>query len=251
MNTSISLKKFVTSIYKIVKYFFPKRTGLRVLTYHSIVQSDGDLKTIWDLTKKNFEDHISYIKKNKKIINPQDMDKSKYDDSLLITFDDGSIETFNVAKEVLESYLAPYTVFVITDFIGKDGYLTLDMLIELDKSPLVTIGSHGITHRRLTQCNLEELVFEVKGSKSFLEDSLGHQIDLFSYPHGEVNKRVISCVEESGYKYAFGSYFDNYTTNYNKFNINRNEIWSYDGLNNFKSKLAGNWDWLRFRESFK
>ena len=50
----------------------------------------------------------------------------------------------------------------------------------------VTIGSHTVNHAFLPGVSAEETRLELAGSKKRLEDLLGHEVKLFSYPGGGV-----------------------------------------------------------------
>lgn len=250
MNTSFSLKNLITFIYKIFAWFLPKRAGLRILNYHSVADNSSEIKDIWSLSSYKFETHMSFLQENKKVISPYEIDKS-IDDSIIVTFDDAYMSIYNKVLPLMKQLKLPFSIFVITDYVGDPEYLSLEMLMELDKDPLVTIGSHSKSHKRLTKCDQKLLEKEVKGSKDFLEDKLGHNVDFFSYPYGACNDFVSDFVKSSGYIFAFGSKFDiNRPSDYS-FNLNRCDIWKFDNSNIFEDKLNGYWDWLRFRELLK
>ena len=90
-------------------------------------------------------------------------------------------------------------------------------------------------------------VDELNYSKSYLEDLLGKQIEMLSYPHGKFNKKIKQKVFDNGYKLAFSSKFGVNKKNQDKLALNRSEIWSTDEIEIFNEKLEGNWDWLKFR----
>jgi len=70
------------------------------------------------------------------------------------------------------------------------------------------IGSHSLTHRRLTDLPDNEVDRELSQSKATLEDITGQEIMSFCYPFGDFDLRVKSRVEIAGYRLAR-------TTNYN------------------------------------
>ena len=249
MNTSINLKRFITLIYKLLRFFSHRRDGLRVLTYHSVEKNyTGD--ELWTIDEVNFENQISFLKENYKVIEPNDIGSTN-GSTVIVTFDDGLKQVNQNVRLIMEKYKTPFTVFIITDRINKEGYLTSEQLKDLDSCPFVTIGSHSKTHAHLDKCNLIQLESEIRESKEVLENMLGHKIDLFSYPHGRSNQVVRDAVKKFGYSMAFGSRFDRNLPSQDHYDLNRNEIWVYDGLADLKSKLEGNWDWLRYREYLK
>ncbi len=80
--------------------------------------------------------------------------------------------------------------------------LSNDDLIFLGKEKLCTIGSHTVSHARLTK-QLPDIRFdELSNSKKYLEAIIEKPILHFSYPYGEVNKEVTADVQACGYHSA-------------------------------------------------
>lgn len=69
--------------------------------------------------------------------------------------------------------------------------LTWDQLRQMD-ARLITIGSHTRTHPILPTLDESALHEEIVGSRRNLEERLDREIDLFSYPNGANNARVVS-----------------------------------------------------------
>jgi hypothetical protein len=61
------------------------------------------------------------------------------------------------------------------------------------------VGAHSLTHQDLRYLSKPALVKEIKGSKVFLEDAVGHVVDTFCYPKGQYNRRVREAVENAGF----------------------------------------------------
>ena len=227
-----------------------KKNNLRVLVYHSI-GSGNSPENMWCLDSNYFSEHLSYLheKKNIHLYSCTDLVESIPEDGIMITFDDGFRDNFEIAAPLLFELKIPFSVFVVTDYIKKEkkGYMNPNMLRELSENPLVTIGSHSKSHIPLTSFNQEELKSEISGSKSYLEDLLGEEISMFSYPHGRFNSLVKDAVFKAGYKLAFTSHYDVNYLNQDKLALNRNEIWNTDNLQTLKNKIAGDWDWLKYR----
>tara|TARA_B110000261_G_scaffold160494_1_gene200228 strand:- start:1041 stop:1715 length:675 start_codon:yes stop_codon:yes gene_type:complete len=221
--------------------------------YHSVfddkIENKGD--NMWCLSLSLFKEQINFIKKNtiKKIYKSETLLTEIPSHGLSITFDDGYLDTYKIAAPFLIENNVPFTVFIITNFIKnkKKGYMDEIMLKELSNNPLVTIGSHTVNHHQLNQID-DKLIFnELNYSKSYLEDLLGKQIEMLSYPHGKFNIKIKQKVFDSGYKLAFSSKFGVNKKNQDKLALNRSEIWSTDEIEIFNEKLEGNWDWLKFR----
>lgn len=156
-----------------------------------------------------------------------------YKPGVLLTFDDGFANNVHVALPVLEEFEAPAVFFVPTqhvvtprDWLGfvreavggwwgdpaavfpadaselYDG-LSLEQLRKCAQHPLLTIGSHTVTHPFLTACSDEQVWAEASDSRSLLQEVTGIKVDLFAYPTGDYDRRVARIVESAGYRAAF------------------------------------------------
>jgi peptidoglycan-N-acetylglucosamine deacetylase len=64
------------------------------------------------------------------------------------------------------------------------------------------IGSHTLTHPKLTRLRRADALEELVGSKRHFEDLIDDEIVSFCYPEGEFNAATRSLVVEAGYKLA-------------------------------------------------
>lgn len=158
----------------------------------------------YDLTVEEFSNYINIIKKQKRnVVN--EIEKCKNSKNIVITFDDGykSIVT-DVLPLMLERKI-PFIVFVVTDFIGRPGYLSTDDLILLKRSGICKIGSHSKTHQVFRKMSEKEKKFELEYSKKILEKLLGIEITDFAFPYGSlyaVDKRSV-YLAQSIYKNVY------------------------------------------------
>lgn len=70
----------------------------------------------------------------------------------------------------------------------------------------IEFGGHTITHPILTRITLDAAKNEIKGSKTIIENELGHHILSFAYPNGGINdfnQDIENITALSGYKVAF------------------------------------------------
>ncbi|MFH0764084.1 MAG: polysaccharide deacetylase family protein [Candidatus Omnitrophota bacterium] len=121
-----------------------------------------------------------------------------------ITFDDGDMTNYTKAYPILKEFGVKAHFFIIGEWVGRPGYMDWAQIRELHNSGMV-IGSHGMTHRILTELNDEELNYELRESRSILEDEMSQAIDYLSIPRGFYNKKIIDKAEEIGYKAVFTS----------------------------------------------
>ena len=250
MSHLIQIKKFITFLYRLKNIKRKSSFKSRTLMYHRVFSGFECDEDIWSINLDNFKEHINFLIQSEQL-NIYDcekiLEKSQEDNAISISFDDATIDCYEIAAPILIDLNIPFTIFVITNYaeFNKKGFMTIKQIEELANNPLVSIGSHTKNHKNLKKCSKKELSVELLESKIYLEDQLGKEISMISYPFGKYNSMVKKLTKEYKYKYAFSSDF-NYISNKNcQFNIPRTEIWNTDSLNIFKEKLYGEWDWLK------
>ena len=223
--------------------------GNRILMYHSLgTKVPNDIYEIYSIDIALFKSQMDYLCKNflnnlTSINNFCTVEKS-----ISITFDDGFADVLYKAAPILNDLKIPFTVFVPPKLIleKNNDYLSISELKELEKLDICTIGAHGYSHQPLTKVSLDKIRKEISHSKSWLEDILGKEISLMSYPHGAVNDIVKSEVKNCGFTCASSS---KPGVNLKKFDIlelRRTSILSHDNLSQFISKINGQWDWTKW-----
>ena len=112
-----------------------------------------------------FKEHLKIIKNSKfQFYNPIDF-KNKFsipkkNKKILITIDDGFESFYNEAWPILKERKIPFILFVSTDPVGKNGYMSWDQIKEIEKSNFAVIGHHSHTNGYLIdKTNKENLCF--------------------------------------------------------------------------------------------
>lgn len=113
-------------------------------------------------------------------------------------------------QALVNAIFVPYDL----DISAKTRKLALnwDQILELDRDPLVTIGSHSMHHFPLQVLAEQEAHKEISQSKAILEARLGHEVGHFAYPFGERREaglRDFALVRQSGYQTAVTTRFAN------------------------------------------
>lgn len=130
---------------------------------------------------------------------------------VVITFDDGYLDNYQHAFPVLKKYGFTATIFVVVNYVGK----TNDFDVQTGLQPVnqlagwkelkqmadygIVIGSHTMDHPFLTRLSPSKARYQIEKSKSVLEKRLGRPVEVFSYPYGSHNNRLVQMVKESGY----------------------------------------------------
>jgi peptidoglycan/xylan/chitin deacetylase (PgdA/CDA1 family) len=135
-----------------------------------------------------------------------------------ITFDDGAACVYSAAFPVLEKHRAPFTMFLVSDWIAagpasrhlqkvEDGEevpsLTWPEVAEMTASGLATVGAHGREHLYLKRLAAAALTAEVAGSGRDIAARTGASVDLFAYPFGAFDMASLSAARQAGYAGAY------------------------------------------------
>ncbi len=222
--------------------------GCRVLMYHAIGgEVVGDRHHLYSLAPVRFADHVRYLAR---MPNAVALDAGvAAGRGFAITFDDGYRDNLTVAAPLLIEAKLPFTVFVAPDFVtsSQPQYLSPTELQELSRLPGVTIGAHGLSHCRLSECNDRELACELESSRGWLEDLLGRPVTTMSYPHGAVDGRVRAAAAKAGFAVAACSRFGSHRRDDDPLCVARTDIWAGDDGERLLAKIAGHWDWMGWR----
>ncbi|CAN5749998.1 polysaccharide deacetylase family protein [soil metagenome] len=132
--------------------------------------------------------------------------------AVVLTFDDGYENFERWAWPVLQRNNFPATLFAVAGQLGHHaGWLdrSFDPAPLLDAAALrrladegVSIGSHSMSHARLTTLPDAQARHELRGSKALLEDALGRAVPDFCYPYGDHDERVRDLTRAAGYRLA-------------------------------------------------
>ena len=131
----------------------------------------------------------------------------------VVTFDDGYHSVREPAALLLRRMGFVATVFVTTEFVGHtvgvgggqgldSSALSWDDLRALADEGW-EIGSHSVSHPRLTKTTPNQLRVEIRESKARIEAELGRACSSFAYPWGLVDEHVEQEVRRAGYEVAF------------------------------------------------
>jgi len=127
-----------------------------------------------------------------------------------ITFDDGFENTLDHALEPLRQNQFRAIQFIVAARMGQhniwdlpDGEVAAPLMDAAQLRDWLAaghqIGSHSLTHPRLTQLSLDAAREEIHASKKLLEDTFGVPVGHFCYPNGDWNPAIRDLVAEAGY----------------------------------------------------
>ena len=146
----------------------------------------------------SLEDFILYTKKG----------EGFPEKSVMITFDDGYSGIYYYAFPELKKRGMKAAFFITASTIGgikgtSYPHITYEQLAEMAADGNMSIGSHTVSHLRLTELSNDARKIEAAKSKQILENFTGIKIRAIAYPEGYYNGTVIDAVKEAGYEIAF------------------------------------------------
>jgi len=176
-----------------------------ILTFHSIDDSGGLLsypeRELARLLDGLLEEGVAIVPLARLLESPPAARPR-----VALTFDDGSKTVRSAALPLLEARALPFTLFVVTDFVGRDngwpsqrkGIARMPLLDWSELGELrdagAEIGSHSASHAALRGLAEADWTRELADSKKRLEDRLGVAATSFAYPYGihddEAERRV-------------------------------------------------------------
>ena len=137
-----------------------------------------------------------------------------------LTFDDGFADTVTTALPLMSERALTGMVFILPAHLDCGAPLDWpEVAGEASRRPALMrsmdwtmleklveagwdVGSHTISHPRLTLLSDEELTQELLDSRRAIEARLG-RCDLLAYPFGAWDERVAAAAAASGYSFAF------------------------------------------------
>lgn len=187
---------------KVLKY---NDKGIPVIMYHSIkYEKDNPVR----VSKENFQAQMKYLKDNNystlsldELYEFIENNVPVSEKSVVLTFDDGYKDNYETAYPILKEYGFKATIFVISDYIGKDEYLNISQIKELDENG-IQIESHTIKHETLNTLSYYDQLNTLKQSKESLQKLLNREIKYIAYPYGKYNETTIKAAKAAGYSLA-------------------------------------------------
>jgi peptidoglycan/xylan/chitin deacetylase (PgdA/CDA1 family) len=230
--------------------------GIRVLMYHRVdrISSYDQL----NVTPERFESQMAHLAQHHRVIGLRQavdalQSRTLPGNAVVITFDDGYKDNLVHAYPVLKRYGLPATIFVTTHFCdgrvfhpryagAADLHLTWDDVRRLAQDPLITIGSHTMTHPHLPTLTDAEAHREIAESRNIIQSQLNAPVDFFCYPSGNFGLREMQLVKAAGYAAAVSVAPGRNRDFATPFSLRRTEITDRDGAWEFRAKLSGAFD---------
>jgi len=176
-----------------------------ILAYHRI----GSRPSRMSVSAEKFEAQLEFLRRNDyRVIRLADLPdfldgrRPLPAKSVVITFDDGHVSTYQHAFPLLLRYGYPATFFLYTDFLGAKEALSWPQIREMAATGLMDFQSHSKTHANLwvrlpgesERDYRRRLDTEIRASSETIRRNLGQRVQHFAYPLGDANRAVIDAV---------------------------------------------------------
>lgn len=131
---------------------------------------------------------------------------------IIITFDDGYLDTFSQAYPILKTAGFTATIFMVSGFIGgwtdweggqthRAPLMTREQMLTLSDQGF-DFGGHTRNHKKLVSIGLQEAEKEIRMGKRDLETLLQKPVHSFAYPYGDFNEQIVELVKICGFQAA-------------------------------------------------
>lgn len=195
------------------------------LVFHNIVSNSKQLNNKYTVT------HDYYVELIEKL-NQKIKDRNTLFSDYHIYFDDGYVSFNEFIYPSIGDY-SKFTLAIVTDDINRNGFLNDSLLNMYDQKGII-ISSHGISHSTLgfykngvlqdtfsdgpyknspkgqkKVLSENEVLYQLKESKTYLEKLVGHKINEFVLPYGIYNETTL-LINKSNHLYKNISTCDEY-----------------------------------------
>ena len=180
-------------------------SGILSIMYHRFNENKYPSTNI---NMEIFKKHIQIIRENGfDFINLDEFNnsfKSKKDEKkILLSIDDAFKSFYDNAWPYLKKNEIPFILFVSTEPIGKEGYMTWEQIKEIEKEKYAYIGNHSHSHQYLINFNIRDFKIDIDRSIKIFRENLGYNPIFFSYPFGEYSLEQKNYISKH-FEYAFG-----------------------------------------------
>ncbi len=235
----------IGNLFRGILGYGPRFRGV-VLYYHRVTQND----------LSSFERQMSLLKKWTSPIGADFQFSARSGSRFsVVTFDDAFSDTIRRVVPIMKAHNIPFTVFVPTGFVGKaqgwingpdrdkEEVISGEDLRKISDEPLVTIGSHCVTHKRLSELDDRSAEEEIGRSKSDIEALIGKPSGLIAFPHGDFLPCHLEMARRCGYTRAFSIRPEVIDPSNRQFLVGRVNVEPLESNLEFTLKITGSYRW--------
>jgi peptidoglycan/xylan/chitin deacetylase (PgdA/CDA1 family) len=187
---------------------------MRILMYHSISAARPDPHLVC-VSPARFAEQIEWLRRHRYHgVSMRELLRARAAGSAKklvgLTFDDGYTDFRTHALPVLRDAGFTATVYVVAGRFGGtndwDAAPRLPLMERADVAAVaaegIEIGSHTLSHRRLSTLDLATARDELVRSRAALEAIDGVRVEGIAYPYGDATPWIADLAQLAGYRYA-------------------------------------------------
>jgi len=235
------------------------RGKIKVLLYHNLADSRQHFANA--INKKSFRRQLEYLKNNYNIVRISQEGEwiGLSDDkvNILMTFDDGFINNYEVVLPILVEFGIHACFFLISDCIeeGNVPHFAQKSYSDSNRSPEfrtvnraqvkemfekgMTIGSHSSSHEDFSKLDLEKAWKEASQSKQEIESLLATKVECFAFPWGFYKEEQLARIKKLFRRVFIVEHGFNLKDDHV---FHRNEV---DGYYHMFGAASGSLDWFK------
>lgn len=232
---------------------------LTILYYHGVPKA----------SMANFQRQMAMLARRARVV-AADWDGGGLEDepahrrpTVAITFDDAFDSVIDNAVPVLAAHGFHCTIFAPSGWLGRHPSWSIDTAIDstervADAPRLsnvscdsIAIGSHSVTHPRLSAIALDAARHEIEQSMQDLTAITGRHVRSFAFPYGDHNESVIELCRSAGYTQVYTIKPIPVVPGSGALVRGRVAVDPDDGPLEFLLKLTGSYRWMTIASAIK
>ncbi|MCL4354722.1 polysaccharide deacetylase family protein [Patescibacteria group bacterium] len=124
---------------------------------------------------------------------------------IVITMDDGYKDNFTYGFPIIQKYGLTANIMIATGLMENPDWLSWNDLKSMVDSGRFYAYNHTWSHISLAGASEDKVRSEIQTASKQLQDHLGRSGNIFTYPYGSQNQRVIDILTQDGFTAAFST----------------------------------------------
>lgn len=215
-----------------------------IIYYHEVVE-DEESFSYQKIGKTKFEEQMAFLKEQGyQTLYFSELKNPIPEKAVIVSFDDGFESVYQNAMPIMKKYGIKGNVYLPTAYVGKEKFMTWDMVRELSKDGF-EMQAHTHNHVDIRGLDEDGLRKEITDSNERFLSELGQIPTAFCMPFGTYDKASVRALKKIGaYEYWLGSYYGRCKEGKWKNKVlPRIGISDTDTMEVFEKKLCGGLDW--------
>lgn len=238
----------------VFRLFRGQHEGLRILMYHKLDEKRADFLTV---RAKDFEEQIKWLLNEGyqflsfyELEQKQKLGQPLPTKSVILTFDDGYQNNYDLLLPILEKYGLKAIIFLPIGFVGKTNEWDQGIDTIMDWSALerakhhFEYGVHSFSHRNMAEMSVDEFRKDLAMCLEVVKKNNLNALPVLAYPYGRFVKEKIkrqayeSVLKELGFSFALriGNTINQFPFK-DRYLLCRLDIRGTDSIHDFQSKV--------------